>query len=210
MGQGSSWTKAQRDARLGKLRERNRNGHKGCHRYEDRTWMLSCYVGNGMSLREIAHEAGCGVRTVARWMQIHNIPTDPTRVPRRRTGPDHPHWKGGKPTCRICGGPCDQRGGRCTDCYDKSGESNPKWRGDAAEYTAVHYRLVTQRGRPTSHQCARCDNQGREWAYDHTDPNEQRNRQGRDDGPYSLDLNRYLPLCVPCHRLLDNSRRRST
>lgn len=52
----------------------------------------------------------------------------------------------------------------------------------------------------SSHQCTHCDQRAKHWAYDHTDPAE---RTDPKMGPYSTDLDRYLPLCVPCHKRFD-------
>lgn len=78
------------------------------------------------------------------------------------------------------------------------GPANPMWTGDDASYNAVHFRLWRSRGRASEHLCA-CGDQAREWAYQHGDPDERQSRLG----PYSVDLDRYLPKCVKCHRRLD-------
>lgn len=86
-----------------------------------------------------------------------------------------------------------------------SGASHGSWKGDAASYKGVHTRLTKERGSARNHTCFECREQpATEWAYDHTDPNE---RMGT-DGPYSVDLNRYEPLCVPCHRNSDSKLQR--
>lgn len=190
--------------------ERNRAGHTGERRYEDADWMRESYITRGLTLREMAIEAACGLRTIARWMEIHQIPTNPDRKPRVRSGPDHHNWVGGpgRFTCERCGEQCSFGRSRCISCRDMSGENNPKWRGDNIEYTALHNRLVVERGIPAEYQCARCPEQASEWAYDHQDPDERRNLVGRDDGPFSLNLAHYMPLCVRCHRRFDNGRRK--
>lgn len=210
MGQGPKWTDAQRAARLSKLVERNRAGHTGERRYEDADWMRESYVTRGLSLREMAIEAACGLRTIARWMQIHKIPTNTGRKPQYHYGPDHHSWTGGPPKCVKCRCEISRTAttGHCVHCLDRSGENNSKWRGDNIEYTALHNRLVVERGLPAEYQCARCPEQASEWAYDHEDPDERRNLVGRDDGPFSLNLAHYMPLCVRCHRRFDNGRRK--
>lgn len=96
MGQGSRWTEAQRASRLDKLVERNRSGHGGTFLYENADWMRTSYVERGLTLRQIAAEAGCGLRTAARWMETHGIPTDRSRCGDRltdRKGSKHPCWR---------------------------------------------------------------------------------------------------------------------
>jgi hypothetical protein len=43
-----------------------------------------------------------------------------------------------------------------------------------------------------------------DWAYDYSDPNA---RSDARRGPYSLDLNRYIPLCRSCHKRFDLAHR---
>lgn len=77
---------------------------------------------------------------------------------------------------------------------DQRGEKNHSWRGDGAGYSAMHFRVIRARGRPT--RCACCDT---------TDPTiryEWANLSGRYD-----DINDYARLCPRCHRRLDARRR---
>lgn len=71
---------------------------------------------------------------------------------------------------------------------------------DDVGYAGVHGRLRTQRGRATEHECADCSGQAAEWAYDHGDPDE---RVDERNGPYSVDPDRYRPLCRSCHHRFD-------
>jgi hypothetical protein len=199
--QGPTWTEKQRAARLDALVTRNRAGRQGAFLYEDADWMRDAYVTRGLTLRQMAREASCGLRTIARWMRTHGIETRTEWA--HPSGPDHPNWTGGPPPCPRCGGPKAHNAATCADCRDRAAERNPKWRGDEIEYTAAHARVVAQRGKPDEYPCAHCGGQATEWAYDHSDPNELRNHTGRDDGPFSLDAQRYMPLCVPCHRRFD-------
>lgn len=72
---------------------------------------------------------------------------------------------------------------------------NPAWTGDNATYQTVHERLYRKRGKAKDYVCE-CGRQAKHWSYDHSDPNE-KSEQGK---PYSLDLLRYTPKCVPCHK----------
>lgn len=78
------------------------------------------------------------------------------------------------------------------------------WIGDDAGYLAVHKRLHRWRGPADQFKCEQCGEQARDWSYDHTDP-DQRYESGK---PYSIDLTRYVPLCISCHRILDKQRAR--
>lgn len=205
MGQGATWTPAQRAARLDKLVERNR-ADRSSFLYEDADWMRDAYEVRGLSLRQMAAEAECGLRTIARWMETHAIAIDHTRKPRRASGEAHPKWSGGPPKCEACGTRVSRGSTYCTSCRERTGDQNPRWIGNAAEYATVHLRLVALRGRADSHSCAHCGTRARDWAYDHLDPNERRSERSRDDGPFSLDPEHYMPLCRPCHRRFDARR----
>lgn len=84
---------------------------------------------------------------------------------------------------------------RSTAKRDQRGEKNHMWRGESANYQALHLRVESVRGKPN--RCARCwTTVGRfEWA----------NRTGN----YN-DIKDYVRLCVPCHRRFDAARRRET
>jgi len=71
---------------------------------------------------------------------------------------------------------------------------------DDVSYFAVHVRLTRWCGRAADLPCAMCGGMAYDWAYDHDDPDEIRDADGR---VYSLDPARYLPVCRPCHRKLD-------
>jgi hypothetical protein len=190
-------------SRREKLVARNRAQHRGSFRYEDAAWMCEAYAERGLTLRQMAVEANCALRTIARWMEIHGIPTDSARRPQRRTGADHPSWKGGRPTCPKCGNPCAYYAEGCMTCKDVQGPANPNWRGSGIGYGAAHERVKRLRGLASAHTCAHCPSPAREWAYDHADPGERREAGKRDAGPYSLDPNHYIPLCDPCHTRFD-------
>lgn len=165
--------------------------------------MRKAYVERNLSLREVAVEAGCGLRTAARWMKIHGIPRNPKRRNQPR-GPDHPSWKGGKPKCPKCGKQRAYYAATCIACKDSSGQNNPNWRGEDVGYGQAHERVKRIRGLASSHKCLHCEKKrAEEWAYDHEDPDERREEGKRDKGRYSLDPNHYIPLCSPCHTRFD-------
>ncbi len=75
------------------------------------------------------------------------------------------------------------------------------WTGDSASYNAVHMRLRTTYGSASNYECP-CGNRSVHWAYLHNDPNEKTS----DEGPYSTDMDCYLPMCVKCHKRMDLDR----
>lgn len=80
-------------------------------------------------------------------------------------------------------------------------------RGDPG-YLAVHKQVHRKRGKATSHACAHCGEQAKQWAYDHQDPNERVGVmvvRGYEEFHirYSQDTSHYLALCIPCHRTFD-------
>lgn len=74
-------------------------------------------------------------------------------------------------------------------------------------YASVHSRLFRERGPAANHPCSACGAPAAEWAYDGADPDAQVGRCDARGGvaPYSLDLARYAPLCITCHRLKDGN-----
>lgn len=94
-----------------------------------------------------------------------------------------------------------RKGGSPDYRADQSGDGNPAWIGDAANYATVHGRLRAARGRAAEHTCS-CGAPAKHWAYLHDDPDE---RFQPGVGAYSLDLTRYAPMCVPCHKKFDLS-----
>lgn len=67
-------------------------------------------------------------------------------------------------------------------------------------YNVTHRRLRRARGPAAAQRCDGCGGQAHHWSYDHTDPDQVIGNTG--DGvvvAYSLDLDRYRPLCRSCH-----------
>ena len=65
----------------------------------DADWFQELYSVQKRSLREVAKQAGCGLRTAARWAKIHQIPVrspaEAAEIPRTYRGTVHHKWKGG-------------------------------------------------------------------------------------------------------------------
>lgn len=82
----------------------------------------------------------------------------------------------------------------------RTGEAHPHWTGANASYSTMHDRVRRAKGRAADHTCAlNCGRQAKHWAYSHTDLTERHSPEG----PYSLDVDHYTPLCVPCHKRFD-------
>lgn len=79
-------------------------------------------------------------------------------------------------------------------------ERSRHWTGDDASYFAIHQRLRYQRGPARTHVCVDCGNHARQWSYQRTGGPSQRESP---EGPYSVDLDDYVPRCVPCHKKFD-------
>lgn len=80
----------------------------------------------------------------------------------------------------------------------------PKPRTYSTTYRAVHKQVQRTRGRASAHTCAHCTSTAAEWAYDHTDPAPLVGTTARGRTvQYSINPDRYLPLCKPCHARLD-------
>lgn len=73
-------------------------------------------------------------------------------------------------------------------------------------YGTAHSRVKALRGRASLHACSSCGATAREWAYLHLgqDPDLVVDERGR---TYSLNIQRYTPMCAPCHRNYDVLRR---
>lgn len=76
---------------------------------------------------------------------------------------------------------------------------------DEVGYMAVHQRLRRERGPASAQDCRHCEGKASDWAYDHGDPDHKMAK----NGPYSVDLNHYIPLCRRCHKTLDHAQRAS-
>lgn len=77
--------------------------------------------------------------------------------------------------------------------------------GDAPTWVTVHKRLARARGSAKGYACVDCGKPAEEWSYDRTDPAELTSTHGKARLRYSLDLARYAPRCVRCHRTFDRS-----
>jgi rubredoxin len=74
-------------------------------------------------------------------------------------------------------------------------------------YRAAHTRVQAARGHATAYRCEGCGGPAVDWAYRHDDPAELVDVVNGKPRHYSLDSDRYAPLCRPCHRRLDHAHR---
>lgn len=109
---------AQLPPHIPKLIARNRSVRNGHFPYEDREWLRSRYE-SGLTFQEIADEAGCGLRTIARWFHAHGLESRP--IGYRRSHKRRPR---NPPRC-ACGAEKSYKGKGCRACYDKRGAGNP-------------------------------------------------------------------------------------
>lgn len=88
--------------------------------------------------------------------------------------------------------------------FGGEGPNHPGWKGNELTYSGAHMRVRSQRGSARKHICP-CGAQAKQWAYDHSDPNEMHSELGA----YSADPGRYSPMCVSCHKKADLARKRA-
>jgi hypothetical protein len=81
----------------------------------------------------------------------------------------------------------------------------PRWGGTDVGYNAVHERLNRYRGRANTHECEHCGKPAKDWAYIGGCPDERYHEKAGALLAYSVDPNRYVPLCKPCHARLDDN-----
>jgi hypothetical protein len=81
----------------------------------------------------------------------------------------------------------------CSLKCSKKGSLNHQWKGDAANYVALHARVYRERGYAYDYPCTLCDDMAKEWAYIHDTPRD--------------DVYNYMPLCRSCHATYDHSLR---
>jgi hypothetical protein len=67
-------------------------------------------------------------------------------------------------------------------------------------YANAHNAVKRAWGPASLWPCAWCGCTASDWAYDHSDPDEERDARGL---PYSADVTRYIPLCRKDHRSYD-------
>ncbi len=94
----------------------------------------------------------------------------------------------------------------CKPCYARLFYYNgPKGTGsrfgvrsEYVDYAGAHYRIRTERGRASEHDCVDCGQKAEEWSLD-TLENTIIAKKGRAGSPYSLVVSDYSPRCKECH-----------
>lgn len=110
-----------------------------------------------------------------------------------------PEWASARGLCTMHYQRVKAHGSPHTVLPNPSGVANWNWKGDDVGYGAAHDRVRRAHGPASQHACAGCGAEAKHWAYDHGDPDECTSKWG----PYSPDLERYLPMCVSCHKTFD-------
>jgi len=84
----------------------------------------------------------------------------------------------------------------------RRGAHNSSWKNHDIGYGTAHERVRDQRGKASDYECSNCGSRAKHWAYDHEDPDERLSEMG----PYSVNPEFYMPMCVPCHKRFDLDR----
>jgi hypothetical protein len=85
------------------------------------------------------------------------------------------------------------------------GNKHWHWINEDVRYIGMHKRIYVERGSASLYQCSAvgCVSQASQWAYDHADPDEKSEMQTGYLVSYSIHMEHYNPLCVPCHKKSD-------
>lgn len=85
------------------------------------------------------------------------------------------------------------------------GPQHPNWKGRSVSYRSAHMRVQHIRGKASAQLCV-CGHPAQDWAYDYSDPSPLMGSNGKREMVYSPDVDRYQPMCRPCHRQFDKER----
>jgi hypothetical protein len=108
--------------------------------------------------------------------------------------------------CRFCRRSMTNHPGRGRKARQR--KPQPQQSTVTVGYRAAHMRVDAARGRASSYPCVGdCGRPAAEWAYDNADPDELVTAVGGQLRRYSLDSDRYQPMCKPCHRRFDRAQR---
>ena len=118
----------------------------------------------------------------------------------------------------YCHGFCvmhDRRNTRHGDPYtvlasgSPPGDKHPRWLAEGVGYIGMHKRIYAELGKASLYPCSApgCTAQAKQWAYDHLDPDQKTEIQDGYLVSFSTHIEHYVPMCVPCQKKLDLSRK---
>ena len=116
------------DPRREKIIQRNKN-YKNNNLYENKSWMYEKYITEKKSIQEIAVESNSSKRTIARWLNIHNIETRTISQGSKLSKNKNIKKENPNYTCSICNGKKSHQSNKCSKCYDRNGSNNPNYKG---------------------------------------------------------------------------------
>lgn len=80
------------------------------------------------------------------------------------------------------------------------GQGRGRDKKEVTGYRAAHIRVEQAKGKASTHQCIKCNDQAQEWALDPTAVHTYEDEQGR---VWSMNIDDYYPMCCSDHRRLD-------
>jgi thymidylate synthase (FAD) len=150
---------------------------------------------NGLSVQEIADEAGCSYHTIRKWLKIHNLKFDQKEV-LRQFNRKHGVWNKGKRGYRLNRTPMSPEH-REAIRQARSGPNSNFWKGgisserkNIARWTRENARKVHEKFDFT---CQKCGVKGVPLHAHHVLPVVTHPEEGR-------NFDNLLSVCVPCHR----------
>jgi hypothetical protein len=119
------------------------------------------------------------------------------------------HWSQWNRTGAVTPGPTAPpvRGGCSVEGCSSPHQGRGYCNSHLKKFTRYGDPLVKARGKASEYRCISCGDIAEEWAYDHSVPDPDVKYDVEKSLPYSLEIFRYIPMCVPCHRYFDAKRK---
>ena len=97
--------------------------------YANKEWLTKAY--STKSMKQIAFECKCGIRTIARWLKTHNISSRKIGSKIKDIkGKNNHNWNGGKPKCIACGKQLSNYNAKyCKKHFAKKGKESHMYKG---------------------------------------------------------------------------------